>query len=353
MAPSSLIDSHIHLWPASASNKNAHTWMTPGMPLAKPHLLSNYLLATQDKTVTTARNPTVEGVVYVETDRALLPPTSDLTSWAAEALKEITFLLSIVSGDYGPEANTKLLGIVLWAPMDQPTSTILEWLELAEQTAGSETWKRVKGFRFLLQGLREEAKFREVVLDGPFVKNLKILGRRGFSFDLGVDQHSSGAWQLEIVEQAMRRAHEGVEEGEKVTFIVNHLCKPDFSNRTELGHEDEGFVRWKQAIEKMVKCERTCMKLSGAFSELPETPTAETDVAEQIEPWVKHVFECFGAKRVMFGSDWPVCNVNGPKNGSPFSVWASTVDQLLHKFVPTGDHQHIWSGTAREAYRLQ
>ncbi|OQO11909.1 hypothetical protein B0A48_03636 [Cryoendolithus antarcticus] len=317
------------------------------MPLAKPHLLSDYFHATKNPSQTQ-----IEGVVYIETDRALLTPTSDLSTWAAEAIKETTFLRSIVEGHYGPEANSKLLGIVLWAPMDQPTATLLEWLKLAEQTAGLETWRRVKGFRFLLQGLREEAKFGEVVLNGPFVENLEILGQRGFSLDIGVDQHSSGVWQLEIVEQAMRRAHEGVEAGEKVIFIVNHLCKPDFSKHTDSGHEDEGFVRWKQAIEKMAKCERTYMKLSGAFSELPDTPTVDTDVAKQIEPWVKHVLECFGAKRMMFGSDWPVCNVNGPEHASPFGVWVGVVDRLLQKLVPQEYHQDVWSDTAKGAYRL-
>ncbi|KAK6438747.1 L-rhamnono-gamma-lactonase [Oleoguttula sp. CCFEE 5521] len=345
MPPISLIDSHIHLWPSTASNEDAHSWMTPGMPLAKPHLLSDYLIATQGKATNTASNPTVEGVIYVETDRALLTPTSDLSTWAAEALKEITFLRYIVSGDYGPEANSKLLGIVLWAPMDQPTPILLAWLKLAEQTAGPDTWKRVKGFRFLLQGLREEANFREVVVEGPFIENLKLLGRRGFSFDIGVDQHSSG--------EAMRSIHAGVEEAEKVTFILNHLCKPDFSNRTEPGYEDEGFVRWKQAMTKMAKCEKTYMKLSGAFSELPSTPTAQTDVAAQVEPWAKHVLACFGAKRVIFGSDWPVCNVNGPKDATPFSIWVGVVDQLLRKLVLQETHQDVWSGTARKAYRLQ
>ncbi|KAK6429365.1 L-rhamnono-gamma-lactonase [Oleoguttula sp. CCFEE 5521] len=348
MSLSSHIDSHIHLWPSSASNESAHSWMTPGMPLAKPHLLSDYFHATKNPSQTQ-----IEGVVYVETDRALLTPTSDLSTWAAEAIKETTFLRSIVEGHYGPEANSKLLGIVLWAPMDQPTATLLEWLKLAEQTAGPETWRRVKGFRFLLQGLREEEMFREVVLSGPFVENLKILGQRGLSFDIGVDQHSSGAWQLEIVEQAMRKAHEGVADGDKVMFIINHLCKPDFSNHTEPGREAEGFVRWKQAIEKMAKCERTYMKLSGAFSELPETPTAQTDVAAQIEPWVRHMFGYFGAKRVMFGSDWPVCNVNGPKDASPFVVWVGFVERLLQNLIPQVEHQRVWSGTSREAYRLQ
>ncbi|KAL2350373.1 hypothetical protein BJ546DRAFT_1068439 [Cryomyces antarcticus] len=41
-----ILDSHVHLWPASASNSSSHSWMTPGHPLAHPHLVPNYLRAT-------------------------------------------------------------------------------------------------------------------------------------------------------------------------------------------------------------------------------------------------------------------------------------------------------------------
>lgn len=62
------------------------------------------------------------------------------------------------------------------------------------------------------------------------------------------------------------------------------------------------------------------MKLSGAFSELPPLPsptpeTSEEDVitstVERLRVWTDVIFDNFGPRRVMFGSDWPVCNTNG------------------------------------------
>ena len=146
MAPSSLIDSHIHLWPEDASNENGHSWMTPGMPLARQHLLTDYYQASEQE-------PTAEvkGVVYVETDRRHDAPSEDLATWAKGPLDEVKFVRKIVEGEYRERDSMMLLGIVLWAPMDQKPEVLGEWLRLAEETAGSETWKRVKGFRFLLQ----------------------------------------------------------------------------------------------------------------------------------------------------------------------------------------------------------
>jgi L-rhamnono-1,4-lactonase len=351
MAPSKIVDSHIHLWPQSASNENGHTWMTPGMPLAKQHVLSDYYQASKQD-FKDSGNIEVDGVVYVETDRRYSAPSGDLAHWAENPLDEVKFVRRIVEGQYGERDSRMLRGIVLWAPMNQSPETLRQWLGLVEEIAGDATWKRVKGFRFLLQAIHDQEEFGKLVLGEDFAANLKILGERGFSFDLGVDQHSGGPWQLELVYTAMQQAHEGVSEEQKVCFIVNHLCKPDFSNVTTPSHGDVDYYRWTQSIEKMSHMTNTYMKLSGAFSELPERPTATTDVAAQIKPWVQQALKHFGPARVMFGSDWPVCNVNGPEDDSPWVLWTSTVKELLNDLVTVTEQERVWSGTAIEAYRL-
>ena len=79
-----IIDSHIHLWPGKTANEEGHAWMTPGMPLAKPHMLEDYCKAAQSP---------VKGVVYVETDvRYQSPDGRDVATWAKGPLDEIDFL---------------------------------------------------------------------------------------------------------------------------------------------------------------------------------------------------------------------------------------------------------------------
>lgn len=321
------------------------------MPLAKQHILPDYYEASHQN-ANGRGNTKVDGVVYVETDRRYDSPSQDLSHWARNPLDEVKFVRSIVEGEYGEQDGRILRGIVLWAPMDQPTETLREWLRLAEQTAGAETWKRVKGFRFLLQAIHDQDKFKALVLSEEFAANLKVLGEHGLSFDVGVDQRSGGSWQLELVYMAMQSAHEDVPDGQKTIFIVNHLCKPDFSNLTGPDHEDVDYYRWKQSIGKLAHMSRTYIKLSGVFSELSERPNSKTDVATQIKPWAEHVFKHFGPARVMFGSDWPVCNVNGPNDESAWVKWVGVVRQLLDELVKPSEQEHVWRGTAIEAYRL-
>ena len=348
MAPRKIIDSHIHLWPEEMANEKGHSWMTSGMPLAKPHLLSHYRRASQQDSHTQTGTE-VDGVVYVETDVRYDEPQGDVATWAKGPLDEIKFLRTAVEGHYDRRDSEVLLGLVPWAPMDQPTPVLEEYLRLAEDAAGQDAWRRVKGFRFLLQFIHDQAKFRELVLGDTFIANLKLLGVRGFSFDIGVDQRSGGVWQLEAVAKTMAKAHEGVAEDQRVVFIVNHLCKPDFE-----AAEDE-FQGWCDAITSMSKSPRTFMKVSGAFSELPSRLRDPKEIAIHLRPWMSHLLRSFGPSRIMFGSDWPVCNVAGPLGEGSWVAWKDVVSAVLEDreyALTEEDCNAIWSGTTRRAYRL-
>ncbi|KAK0249792.1 hypothetical protein B0A54_16803 [Friedmanniomyces endolithicus] len=357
MALHSLIDCHIHLWPKETTNEECHAWMTPpDMPLAKPHLLQDYY-AVIDNANSSDAEFKVRGVVYVETDVCYAEPNGNIAVWARGPLDEIGFLRSLVEGRYGARDAEMLLGVVPWAPMHRPTHVLEEYLDLAQDRAGPDTWRRVKGFRFLLQFYLDPAKFRELVLSADFIANLKLLGKRGFSFDVGVDQHRAGVWQLEMMSEAMHKAHEGVVEGEKVSFIINHMCKPKYKDVPSHSIDKPGgaFDEWCNAINAMASFSRTYMKLSGQFSEFPPGSSSAEHIAASIKPWVKHVLSSFGPRRTMFGSDWPVCNVDGPLAGKSWVAWRDVVKMALADpdiCLSELDREWVWSKTAAEAYRI-
>jgi hypothetical protein len=64
------------------------------------------------------------------------------------------------------------------------------------------------------------------MLQAGFIEGLKWLGRKGLVFDLGIDQHSGGKWQLEEAAEMIEKAHESVKEEEKVTIIISELLIP-------------------------------------------------------------------------------------------------------------------------------
>jgi L-rhamnono-1,4-lactonase len=201
-----LIDSHIHLYPASELSTLA--WCTPSHPLGKQHSVAEYRAATRDR---------ASGFIFLETDRK----NASSQSWT-DPLAEISFLRRIATdsprpGEGHAVGDGKLcLGIVPWAPIDLGPEKVEEFLGRAEEVAGPETWKRVKGFRYLLQD-----KPDGTALEEKFIEGLKVLGRKGFVFDLGVDQHRRGRTQLDEAVEMVDRAHEGVAEGEKVVFVLS------------------------------------------------------------------------------------------------------------------------------------
>lgn len=331
--------------------------MTSGMPLAKPHLLLDYCKASKLDDAH-SKEYAVDGVVYIETDVRYDPPSGDVSNWAKGPLDEVTFLRKMVEGKYGQKESDLLLGLVPWIPMDQPTSTVEQYLQLAEQAAGKETWRRVKGFRFLLQAIKDEQKFRALVSSEAFIENLKLLGRRGFAFDIGVDENSAGVWQLEAMAQAMAVSHQNVAESQKVVFIINHLCKPKIEG------DQTGFRHWCDAVAAMAALPKTYMKLSGALSEMALSNQGPNEIASLVRPWAAHVLQQFGASRVMFGSDWPVCNAAMCNTAHPteetWVCWKDVVNCLLESDGLKGtsgdfsedDKERVWRGTAREAYHL-
>lgn len=99
------------------------------------------------------------------------------------------------------------------------------------------------------------------------------------------------------------------------------------------------------------------MKLSGAFSEIVDRatdfPMTVDDIVKRMQPWLDHVFIEFGPGRIMFGSDWLVCNVRGPGDAKSWSLWVEVVDQIMRmRNLSELEKNRIWHGTAIEAYRL-
>jgi L-fuconolactonase len=58
---------------------------------------------------------------------------------------------------------------------------------------------------------------------------------------------------------------------------------------------------------------------------------------------MRHVIDCFGAQRVMWGSDWPVLNLNGD-----YDRWRATSEAV----VKPAEREAIFGGTAAQFYRI-
>lgn len=208
-----IIDAHIHLYPESELPTLA--WCTPEHPLAKQHSVEEYKTAT-------AGSSSPKGFIVVETDRKndLDAGVRDGSGWTYP-LQEVTWLKRVVTGQpkagegHSEEDASLCAAYVPWAPLASGPEALERYLVRAREEAG-ESWEKVRGFRYLLQD-----KPAGTMLRDEFIGSLKLLGRRGFVFDLGVDQHRRGRAQLEEVVEMIDRAHDGVPEDEKVVFIIS------------------------------------------------------------------------------------------------------------------------------------
>lgn len=255
--PVPILDSHIHLFPAADLPNLA--WAAPGHPLWKPHTPAEYRAATASSA------DLLLGYVFLETDRRVGAgagagavagaggdEADEAAAWA-HPLAEVGYLARIAAGrdgdGNGDEGARLCRAVVPWAPVAAGEAALARYLDRARAVCGREagdggqeeaegvgekksttpaaaaadadaTWRRVvKGFRYLLQD-----KPDGTMLTGDFVAGCRLLGRRGFAFDVGVDLHRRGRGQLEECVELVERAHEGLETAEKVVFILSESC---------------------------------------------------------------------------------------------------------------------------------
>ncbi|EHK98183.1 hypothetical protein M7I_5944 [Glarea lozoyensis 74030] len=210
--PYPIIDSHIHLYPSSEISQLAWNTDTTS-PLHTQHSIDEYKTATD-----TPSN--FEGFIFLETDRI-----NDLSKGAEGweyPIREIEFLRRIIEDEpregegHGKGDGKKCLGIVPWAPLPAGEDGMREYTELLKKRVGEKTWDRVRGYRYLVQD-----KPKGTMLSDGFIEGLKWMGKEGLVFDLGVDQHSGGKWQLEEAVEMIGRAYEGVEDENRVRIVIS------------------------------------------------------------------------------------------------------------------------------------
>lgn len=143
-----------------------------------------------------------------------------------------------------------------------------------------------------------------------------------------------------------------------LTVLIDHMCKPNLRLEGDVQSHLE-FIEWKDLVGKMAQASpRTYMKLSGAFSELPSLEVAgEPDYAaivDRVQPWTDVVFDAFGADRVMFGSDWPVCNIGGGGNDVSWGRWRNVVEEVLtRRGLSEEQKRGVWGDVAIKAYGIE
>ena len=115
------------------------------------------------------------------------------------------------------------------------------------------------------------------------------------------------------------------------TFVLDHLGKPAIAAG--------GLWEWRELIRPVAAEPNVVAKLSGLVAEADWA----TWTPDDLRPFVLTAVELFGADRLMFGSDWPVCEVA--------ASYAQVKDALVE--ILGGTPEDIFAGTATRTYRLE
>lgn len=153
-------------------------------------------------------------------------------------------------------------------------------------------------------------------------RGLTALGQAGLAFDLVLHPH-----QLD-------GAAEVVAAVPGLTFVLDHLGNADVTGPAP-------DPAWARSFRAFARQPNTVCKLSGILSE-PGPGSA----AEHLRPYTDLALECFGPRRLMFGSDWPVSTLGAAYGDVVAAALALTAD--LSELERTA----ILRGTARTVYQL-
>ena len=200
---------------------------------------------------------------------------------------------------------------------------IVGWIDLqagnvAERLAYYKQFEKIKGFRHILQGEPE----RSFMLQPEFLRGIKALKEFNYTYDILIFPG-----QLSFTQKFVAKFPEQ-------KFVIDHLAKPYI--------KDKKIDEWKKDIQQVAQYENVYCKISGYITEADLKHWKKEDFI----PYLDVVLNAFGADRIMFGSDWPVCLA-----GSDYNEVVNIVKDYFSSFTQN-EQDKFFGLNAIEFYNL-
>jgi L-fuconolactonase len=223
---------------------------------------------------------------------------------ARESAAETDWLLGLA------DRHPSILAVVGWADLCDP-SVDRELARIARHP-------KLAGVRMVIQD-RPDLNFA----DSPeHRRGIALLAAHGLTYDLLLKPpHLPAAIRL-------------VDRFPAQPFVVDHLAKPEIAARR--------FSPWREQLAELARRPLVSAKLSGLVTEADWDQWETSD----LRPYLDHALECFGAGRLMIGSDWPVCLC-----ASPYEAAMEAVLEWAQALAPA-DRAAILGGNAARFYGL-
>ncbi len=207
--------------------------------------------------------------------------------------------------------HTSVAGVVGWVDMaaiDAP-----DRISSLKAASGS----LLKGIRPMIQDIPEDDWVISRAVDAGFA----ALESMGLAFDALVHPRHLASLRTRV------------ERNPGLRTVIDHCGKPDIAQGE--------FDAWARGMRDMARHTNASCKLSGLLTQL-----AEGQPVDAVRPYAEFVLEEFGARRVMWGSDWPVLGLR-----SGYEDWFRLARSLL-AVMPDEDVEAVLGGNAIRFYGL-
>jgi len=184
---------------------------------------------------------------------------------------------------------------------------VVGWVDLSDPAAPEHLQDLarqpiIKAVRPVLQGIKDP----DWILRPEVMANAAKLAPLGLRFDALIQPR-----HLAAINQLARALPD-------LPIVINHCAKPEF-------HSDPAsWSVWKDGITRLAEHPQVCCKLSGLAAEYGAGWHASA-----LSHVTDHVITAFGPSRVMWGSDWPVLELDGS-----YPQWLSCVKTLIANYSP-------------------
>ena len=163
---------------------------------------------------------------------------------------------------------------------------VVGWVDLQSESvedrlAYYHSFNKMKGFRHILQGEAE----RGTMLRPTFMNGISKLQNFDFTYDILIYPD-----QIQYVGELVRAFP-------NQKFVIDHIAKPNI--------KEKSILEWKKGMEALAEYPNLYCKISGMVTEADWKNRGKDDC----NPYMDVIVNSFGTKRIMFGSDWPVCLV--------------------------------------------
>jgi|SRR5690606_29639790 len=271
---------------------------------------------------------------------------SHLHFWNYDAVKDawITDEMDVLKNDYVPRQLLPLCanegidaGVAVQADQSENETEylvgfsrefnfikgVVGWVDLRAQNISDRLdyfsqYHIVKGYRHIIQAEAQE----DFLLRADFCSGIAELSRRGLTYD------------VLIYPRHLAYALDFVRKFPDLRLVIDHIAKPDIRGGQ--------FEDWKKALEPFGKEQNVYCKIAGLTTQADWKSWAYGDFTRYLDT----VLSIFGADRLMFGSDWPVCLV-GADYKQTCHVLANYIEQLSKN-----EQKKIWGENCIQFYNL-